>query len=429
MPKNKIQTLYAKTPNQIYRYGWTDSAHNRHQMKSYKGEAKKEFSQRCDEAEKGHDINERMTVAELYEKWHDSELVKNSGPSDIEQTEWAWNRYIDNEIGHMQLADVKRYLLKDVLTKAATSPKKAPKTASKARKDKLLASPEYLSEESLRHIRKTITRIFNYATLDLEIDINNPAIKLPITAKKNIKSDSDNVGEDIDLNSHFVDRESLERLFKVYGNFSLAIELILYTGMRPSEIIGLTWKRISGGYIRVRKSITKYGDSGLKTDASERDIPLSEPAIDLLRDQWTNLQEKGHAHPIYVFPLANGKKPTMAAIVSCFNNMKNQTEEWKKIGRKYHGKSLRNPVKFTLYDLRHTFATMAARTMAPKKLQYIMGHKNVSTTLGIYAEIEKQSIDELPYDISNMWGSEQSSKIISIEDKIESKKQTAKVSD
>jgi len=419
MPKNKIQTLYAKTPNQIYRYGWTDSAGKRNQMKSYKGETKKDFSLRCDKADEGHDINERMTVAELYEKWHDSVLILNSSKADIDQVEWSWDKYINMPIGHLQICDVKRYMLNDLLSLAATTPKKAPKCSSKEYRMKLLVEPEYLSESSLKHIRGTLTRMFNYAVLELEININNPAVKLTIVPKVVIyEKDED---EDVDLNSHFVYRESLERLFSIPSNFRLAIELILYTGLRPSEVLALKWKNISKGVIRIRRGITKYGDSILKSEAAVRDIPLSEPAIDLFHEQSHYLKEIGHPHSVYVFPLKSGKKPTMSALCSTFARMVSRTKEWKKIGRKYHGESLRKPVDFTMYDLRHTFATMAAHIMDVKKLQYIMGHADISTTLNIYAEIEKHSVDEIPYDISNMWGAEQSPKIINIEDKIQSK--------
>ena len=46
----------------------------------------------------------------------------------------------------------------------------------------------------------------------------------------------------------------------------------------------------------------------------------------------------------------------------------------------------------TPHTLRHTFCTnMANKKMTPNTLQYVMGHKNITMTLGYYAHGTAQS--------------------------------------
>ena len=48
----------------------------------------------------------------------------------------------------------------------------------------------------------------------------------------------------------------------------------------------------------------------------------------------------------------------------------------------------------TMHQLRKSFATVAVKAgVPPKTLQAILGHKNISTTLDIYTEVRKESID------------------------------------
>ena len=56
---------------------------------------------------------------------------------------------------------------------------------------------------------------------------------------------------------------------------------------------------------------------------------------------------------------------------------------------KHHKKKL---PKISPHILRHTFCTnMAIKNIPPKALQYIMGHKDITTTLGYYAHGSAES--------------------------------------
>ena len=60
-----------------------------------------------------------------------------------------------------------------------------------------------------------------------------------------------------------------------------------YTGMRTGEIHGLKWKYIDFNRreILVRESLVAGEMTDTKTDSSSRDIPMSQPVFDALKEQ------------------------------------------------------------------------------------------------------------------------------------------------
>ena len=104
----------------------------------------------------------------------------------------------------------------------------------------------------------------------------------------------------------------------------------------------------------------------------------------------------------WVFPQIYGNAPTMNSLRLAFERARNQTIIWKGKGKKRNRVELSPRVNFSLYDFRHTFATLAAYRMPPKQLQYIMGHANIETTLQIYAKITKNQINDAGNIMSEM---------------------------
>ena len=124
--------------------------------------------------------------------------------------------------------------------------------------------------------------------------------------------------------------------------------------------------------------------SDLKTSAARRDIPLTPELKALLYAQMraTLFQSKEG----WLFP-SSGGLPDMAAVESCFKRCLTATTVYKRGGHNHLKKLsvIMPPVRFSLYDFRHTFATkMAEKGMGAKMLQYLMGHADISTTLSYY---------------------------------------------
>ena len=179
----------------------------------------------------------------------------------------------------------------------------------------------------------------------------------------------------------------------VYKKYYNAIVVLLYTGLRISELCGLTTSDIDfeKGFIQVNHQINydkgKYSISEPKTDSGIREIPMLEPVRKALMDE---IKGRIDVQQILIdgysdFVFLNQKSLPMYA--HCYSNaFPNMIKKY----NKYH-KGNELPL-ITPHTLRHTFCTnMANKKITPNTLQYIMGHKNITMTLGYYTHGTAQS--------------------------------------
>lgn len=128
-----------------------------------------------------------------------------------------------------------------------------------------------------------------------------------------------------------------------------AIKLLLFTGARRSEILDLEWAHVDldRGYLHLSDS---------KTGA--KDIPLGEPAVDLLR---AVPRLNGSR---FVFPATRGN-----------GSYKGLPKAWAKL---YARAGL---TKTRIHDLRHSFASVGASTGSSLlMIGSLLGHKDPKTT-------------------------------------------------
>ena len=152
----------------------------------------------------------------------------------------------------------------------------------------------------------------------------------------------------------------------------------LCTGMRKGELLALQWKdvHIAEGYIEVTKSVYHVGDRPEiklpKTAAGVRTVPILAPLKKRL------LEIKQGALNDYIFS-DTGKTPlTDRRYTTLYSRFQKETG-----------------VTCTAHQLRHSFATIAFECGVPvKSIQEILGHKQLSTTMDIYTDFRKSSIDE-----------------------------------
>lgn len=179
----------------------------------------------------------------------------------------------------------------------------------------------------------------------------------------------------------------------VYKKYYNAIVVLLYTGLRISELCGLTTSDIDfeQGFIRVNHQINydkgKYSINEPKTDSGIREIPMIKIVRKALQDE---IKNRGKIQNVnidgysdFVFLNQKGYPMYATAYSSTFPNM------IKKYNKYHKGNEL--PL-ITPHTLRHTFCTnMANKKITPNTLQYIMGHKNITMTLGYYTHGTAQS--------------------------------------
>lgn len=162
--------------------------------------------------------------------------------------------------------------------------------------------------------------------------------------------------------------------------------LLLLTGMRKGELIGLKYSDIDkkSGVIHVRRTIKYISGRGTfedtpKTKTSERDIPLRDDIMELLQGQRKH-NEKSGVRKIdgYFF---EGGKPGMPITENSINRAMNRIiEQIRKDGNDFP--------QITPHGLRHTFATRAIEAgMNPQTLKTILGHSSLSMTMDLYSHV------------------------------------------
>ncbi len=184
-----------------------------------------------------------------------------------------------------------------------------------------------------------------------------------------------------------------DRTYKRYRN---EIIILLNTGLRISELCGLTDKDIDfeKGFISVNHQLLKDKDgyrlTEPKTECGIRKIPMLDVTRKAIQEQMEVRKEVNVVsvvgHSDFLFYTHQGQ-PTYGEIYSStFSNLV-----------KKHNKMYKDDIlpPVTAHILRHTFCTrMANAKMTPNNLQYIMGHKNITMTLGYYTHASCESAFE-----------------------------------
>ncbi len=142
-----------------------------------------------------------------------------------------------------------------------------------------------------------------------------------------------------------------------------------YTGMRTGEVHGLKWKYIDFDRreILVRESLVAGKMTDTKTESSARDIPMSQPVFDALKEQYKRTGEME-----WVFCNGEGKNLQI-------NNVSNRV--WKPLLR-----LLGMPYR-RLYQTRHTAATLwLADGENVLWVSQVLGHADPHVTFQKYAK-------------------------------------------
>lgn len=196
---------------------------------------------------------------------------------------------------------------------------------------------------------------------------------------------------------------------KKYNRYAVIFTVLLGTGMRIGEMLGLRWCDVDfkNGIIHVTHSLSykdtedggyKYSIGEPKTKAGIREIPMfSDVASALLSEKKKkrNPNEKPFRvgdYSGFIFLNSNGKVYTPAAIydkIQFIVDGYNKTEEARSREEK------RQPVfipKISPHIFRHTFCTRLCELESNiKVVQDVMGHRNIRTTMNTYSHAMKDA--------------------------------------
>ena len=179
---------------------------------------------------------------------------------------------------------------------------------------------------------------------------------------------------------------------KIYSKYYDEVVLLLETGLRISEFCGLTTHiDMQNRVLNIDHQLLKDSEIGYyietpKTKNGKRELPLTERAYQAIQ---RILKNRGKAQPLIVGGYSNFLFLNREGLPKVAGNYEGMVRGLIKKYNKYHTDKLPN---ITPHSFRHTYCTnMANRGMNPNTLQYLMGHANITMTLGYYAHGTFQS--------------------------------------
>ncbi len=192
-----------------------------------------------------------------------------------------------------------------------------------------------------------------------------------------------------------------------YNHWYPIFALMLGTGLRVGETVGLRWKDVDfeNNTISINHTLIYYNRAGdrcyfaintPKTKAGERTIPIIESVKKALE------QEREYQKLAGISCVARVDGYTDFIFVNRFGNVQHQGTLNKALRRIIRdcnqevldkAKDNENPIllpKFSCHSLRHTFTTRLCESgINIKVIQSVLGHSDISTTLDIYADVTK----------------------------------------
>ena len=316
-----------------------------------------------------------MTVDMWFTQWHDS-IIFDLRPNTRRNYRERYERNIQPVIGKMKITEVKPMHCKKVL--------------------KLMDS-EYAGS-TIRQTYITMGTMFRAALMN-DIITKHPMdgvrYSKPIRAANDI---------------HFLTVEE-QRIFLETGKDShnyFQYALILETGLRTGELIGLTWDSIDWKKrtLSVTKTLEfrhnqKHWRAGPpKTLSSYRTIPLTEKAYTILKRLYDNRFARKESElleqTLEYIDRKTGKTVKFKMHDLVFVNYRTG-EPSKNSSYDTHLYKLCDKAgieHFCMHALRHTFATrMIEAGVQPKSLQRILGHSSIKTTMDRYVHVTSDSLN------------------------------------
>ncbi len=220
-------------------------------------------------------------------------------------------------------------------------------------------------------------------------------------------------------NIHYLTIEEQKRFLETAKNYHNYHQyaLILETGLRTGELIGLTWDAIDWEKrtltvnktleFRYKQNCWRAGPP--KTVSSYRTIPLTNRAFEILQEVYSQRhirkQSEELSQELDYIDRRTGEEKHMVLKDLVFINwrtgMPAKNSSYDTYLYRICDKAGIN--HFCMHALRHTYATRAIESgMQPKILQKLLGHASIQTTMDRYVHVTDESMEEAIRQFENM---------------------------